>query len=249
MGIVFIFNNITVHWVRLSSVRVYNCSTSENPTDWETLRRSIEDTARSYPSANAVWYPQFMFARSRFTYKILEFVYQTLPLHLAELIKLCFYNTNKTNSMSLSRLSGRLSAMSGALEYFATREFSFPARNVRRLRARLSHPDRALYNLDPNTIEWRVALQNFVIGVRRHVLMEKDDTIPAARKRLRRMYILHRGLTILIPVLMSTYLLTRRRGEVSLLRSITKQAIWFYRNAQKPSKFLLFHGETSDLNR
>ncbi|KAL0809153.1 hypothetical protein ABMA28_011388 [Loxostege sticticalis] len=182
------------------SVRVYNCSTSENPTTWGDVRSAILEVGREYPLADAAWYPTSWFIKSRFIYTIGKLFFQTIPFYVVEYLMRIF--TRQKTRMSLIKLHGRLCAMNDVLEYFTTREWTFGTDNVRRLRARLSHADAATFNLDPTTIDWKEHHKNFVRGCQLYLSKDKPDNLPRSRKRMRRIYLIHRTVTILLPLLL-----------------------------------------------
>ncbi|KAL0858670.1 hypothetical protein ABMA27_011162 [Loxostege sticticalis] len=182
------------------SVRVYNCSTSENPTTWEDLRIAILEVGREYPLADAAWYPTSWFIKSRFIYTTGKLFFMTIPFYVIEYLMRIF--THQKNRMSLIKLHGRLCGMNDVLEYFNTREWAFGTDNVRRLRARLSHADVATFNLDPNAIDWKEHHKNFVRGCQLYLSKDKPDNLPRSRKRMRRIYLIHRTVTILLPLLL-----------------------------------------------
>ncbi|KAL0809156.1 hypothetical protein ABMA28_011390 [Loxostege sticticalis] len=182
------------------SVRVYNCSTSENPTTWKDLRAALFDVCGEYPLADAVWYPTCLFTKSRFIYETVKLLVQTIPFHVIEYMMRIF--TQQKARMSPIKLHGRLCGMNDVLEYFMTREWAFGTDNVRRLRARLSHADAATFNLDPSTIVWEEHHKNFVRGCQLYLSKDNPDNLPRSRKRMRRIYLIHRTVTILLPLLL-----------------------------------------------
>lgn len=78
----------------------------------------------------------------------------------------------------------RLSKASKAVEYFTTREWHFRNDNFVRLNKVLSPQDRKRFCFDVRTIEWSSYLENYVLGIRKHIFGEQDCTIPKARQML-----------------------------------------------------------------
>ncbi|KAH9636843.1 hypothetical protein HF086_017798 [Spodoptera exigua] len=68
------------------SVRVYNCSTCENPTTWREFETALRHHLRGHPLDNALWYPSGITVENKYTQKTLETVLQTAPLHIAEYV-------------------------------------------------------------------------------------------------------------------------------------------------------------------
>ncbi|KAJ8707608.1 hypothetical protein PYW07_011285 [Mythimna separata] len=184
---------------RPQQVRVYNCSTYENPTTWCDFKVALRKNLRGHPLDNTFWYPSGLAVENKVTQKTLETILQTAPLHIAEYItKLLGIKTR----MSLITVSQRLIAMNEVLRFFSVREWHFATDNVRKLQARLSPQDAAIYNLDPHTINWDEHYENFVIGTRRYLLQEKDQDIGEAKKHLRKMYYVHQGVLFFVVTLL-----------------------------------------------
>ncbi|KAF9799845.1 hypothetical protein SFRURICE_017079 [Spodoptera frugiperda] len=184
---------------RPESVRVYNCSTCENPTTWRQFEAALRRHLRGHPLDNAFWYPCGFTVENKLTQKTLEAVLQTAPLHVAEYISKILGIKTK---LSLITVSQRLVAMNDVLRFFSVREWHFVTDNVRKLHARLSPQDAAIYNLDPQTINWDEHYCNFVKGARKYLLQEKDQDIDEAKKHLRKMYYLHQGVLFFVVTLL-----------------------------------------------
>ncbi|XP_047038869.1 putative fatty acyl-CoA reductase CG5065 [Helicoverpa zea] len=189
---------------RLEHVRVYNCSTCENPTTWGDFEDALRKNLRGHPLDNTFWYPSGYSVENKVTQKAMETLLQTLPLHIAEYVtKLLRIKTR----MSLITVSQRLKAMNEVLRFFSVREWHFETNNVKRLQARLTPQDAAIYNLDPQTINWDDHYENFVKGTRKYLLKEKDQDIQEARKHLRKMYYVHYGFLFFVVTLICRLML------------------------------------------
>ncbi|XP_028165466.1 fatty acyl-CoA reductase 1-like [Ostrinia furnacalis] len=186
-------------------VRVYNCSTVEQPTKWSEMCAALVDGVRREPLLDLAWYPFCMFTGNRFIYEIVKFLVQTVPFHIMEYVMRIF--SHQKSRIDLIKLDSRLSGVNDVFAYFATHEWYFHTDNVRRLRARLSRADAATFNLDPRTIDWKETHRNFVRGCRVFLCKGKDEDLPEARKRLNRLYLIHRAITILLPILLLYQLL------------------------------------------
>ncbi|CAG9794360.1 unnamed protein product [Diatraea saccharalis] len=178
---------------RIPEVRVYNCSSSENPTTWSQFEDGIRRNMREHPFDNAFWWPCGSSIENWFVYKILEFLLHTMPLYIAEYVMLLLGTKSRINMITLN---SRLQGMNSVLAFFSKREWKFDTRNVQMLRRRLTPQDAAIYNLDPNTIDWNEHYKNFVKGVRKYLLKERDEDIEKAKHHMRKLYFLH--LTVLV---------------------------------------------------
>ncbi|XP_013192602.1 putative fatty acyl-CoA reductase CG5065 isoform X2 [Amyelois transitella] len=117
------------------------------------------------------------------------------------------------NGLNLIRVSTQMKNMQNAMKYFALREWRFQSDNVRRLRERMSDVDKRIYNLDPCSIVWDEHYSNYVKGVRLYLLREKELDQPAAKKRLKKLYYLHYGLSVFMPFLLFRAFVRRKHRQ------------------------------------
>ncbi|XP_072948654.1 putative fatty acyl-CoA reductase CG5065 [Epargyreus clarus] len=186
-------------------VRVYNCSTFDKPTTWLEFENQIRDKLRMHPLDRAFWYPAGAGVENRHASKLMIFLLQTVPLHMAEYVLRAL---GIKMSISLITAEQKMRAMSEVLTFFALNEWHFSTNNVAKLRARLSPQDVAIYNLDPKSIDWDDHYTNFVKGTRKYLLKEKDEDIPEAKRHLNRLYYVHNGVLLLSLVLFTRLLLS-----------------------------------------
>ncbi|CAB3252572.1 unnamed protein product [Arctia plantaginis] len=185
-------------------VRVYNCSTCENPTTWSDFKSSVRKHLHKNPLDKAFWYPCGFCVENKVALKTLEMILQTIPLHMAEYISKIIGIKSK---LSLIKVNQRLKSMNEVLRFFSTREWYFQTDNVRHLKERLSPQDSAIYNLDPHSIVWNELMENFVKGARKYLLQEKDQDIQDAKKHLQKMFYVHYGMILSVMTLTFRFLL------------------------------------------
>lgn len=201
---------------RSPEVRVYNCSSCENPTTWHAFEAAIRSNLRRHPMDGALWCPSGIIIENRYLHLVLETFLQTIPLYVAEYVMSFLGVKTRPN---LITVSSRLQAMNSVLAFFSQREWHFHTANVRALRRRLTSHDATLYNLDPHSINWDELYENFVKGSRRYLLKEKDEDIPKAKQHMRKMTILHYG-TLLVGFLLLIRLAMQNAYFYALVQGI-----------------------------
>ncbi|CAH0404528.1 unnamed protein product [Chilo suppressalis] len=209
---------------RSREVLVYNCSTGENPITWQQFADTALRALRSHPLDRAFYWPcgDLTHYRHRYLFKVFEFLLNTLPLYVAHYFKMIFGIKSKINLISVSK---QLQNINLILSLFSMNEWRFKSDNMRRLRESLSRADAQIYNLDPNTIRWDEHVKNYVKGVRKYVLKEKDEDLPKARRRLRMLHLVHQTLLVIFFFLLfrfalkSVYIYNLVRGVGRLLIS------------------------------
>ncbi|XP_041971197.1 putative fatty acyl-CoA reductase CG5065 [Aricia agestis] len=178
---------------KLPEARVYNCSTYENPTCWDQMERNLRRNFPITPLDDALWYPSAFCVSNTYSYMLLVFLLQTLPLTLAEYVTRIFGMKMKFNLVMVEQ---KIRNMTEVLSFFSMREWQFRTDNVCKLRDRLTLSDKAIYNLDPKSINWDEQYASFVLGVRKYILKEKDEKLPESRRHLNRLYYLHKCVTV-----------------------------------------------------
>lgn len=208
---------------KIPEVRVYNCSTFENPTKWLDFEKSLKKSLPDNPMDGCIWYPTGFGVETKYAYKLLEIFLQTIPLHVAEYI---IRTLGFKMKLSLITADKKIRAMNEVLAFFAIREWHFKTDNVAKLRARLTPSDSAIYNLDPKNIDWDELYINFIKGTRKYLLKEKDQDIVEAKKHTKRMYILHKSVLFFFMFLVFRLIIQNKTirevvyGTVKLLISL-----------------------------
>ena len=84
--------------------------------------------------------------------------------------------------------------------FFALRQWQFVNANFIPLLDQLSVLDRQTFNFDVREIDWQIYVEDYCMGIRRYILDEEEETIPAARTSLMKLYVVKKitqGLIIL----------------------------------------------------
>ncbi|XP_075988907.1 putative fatty acyl-CoA reductase CG5065 [Anticarsia gemmatalis] len=206
--------------------RVYNCCSNENPTTWAQFKQRMLRGVRRHPFDTPLWYPSGFFTESKTLVTLTQWLLQTAPLHTIDfLYTMCGVKPRPR----MSTVSSRLAAMSSALRYFTTHEWSFSTTHARRLRQRLAPADNNIYNLDPNTIDWDEHCVSFVKGTRKYLLLESDKDIDKAQARMKMLLFIHRTMQCMVAFFMCRLAI---RSAPAILRAIAT-LMTFRKNARK----------------
>lgn len=93
---------------------------------------------------------------------------------------------------SLVRVQKKVSTGLKVLQYYTTKIWVFKNDKLENLPQKLSPRDRERFDLTVDQINWEKYLHDMIMGVRVYLLKESPETIPQARRILRRLYILDR---------------------------------------------------------
>jgi fatty acyl-CoA reductase len=92
----------------------------------------------------------------------------------------------------------------GALNSFATQNFNFCSKNLTLLQSCLTDDtDKKELFMDIRQLDWYDYFRDYVLGARRYILKESDDTLEISRKSFRRAYYIEIGLRALMLFLAS----------------------------------------------
>ncbi|XP_065225972.1 putative fatty acyl-CoA reductase CG5065 [Planococcus citri] len=159
---------------------IYNCCTgAQNPLKWGDFISQCLVHVRRNPSERVFWYPKAHAYSNRFLYNLGCFFRHVFPAYLMDSMSLFL-----KSKIKLVPIQKRLSKASKAVEYFTTREWHFKNENFIKLNKALTPEDRKRFCFDVRTIEWSSYLENYVLGIRKHIFGESDCTIPKARQML-----------------------------------------------------------------
>lgn len=89
-------------------------------------------------------------------------------------------------SASMVRVQNKMIKSLQILEYFTTHEWTFLNKNVLHLQSKLTESDRKVFDIDVTNIKWVPYMEQYVLGVRRYILKEKDKDIPKAKLHMKR---------------------------------------------------------------
>lgn len=205
---------------RSLEVKIYNCGTSElNPITWKQYEHFIRQFLRYHPFDNCLWYPGGAMQENKYVNKIYQILFQTIPAYFVDYSA---WLLGIHNSISLIKLNKRMAAALSAIGFFTVHEWEFKTDNTQKLCAKLSPGDTKLFNLDPNTIDWKQYMYHYVRGTRKYALKEKDQDIVKAKNRLRKFWYLHYGLQALTLILFLRYLLKNSDTTRKLISGTTK---------------------------
>lgn len=84
------------------------------------------------------------------------------------------------------------------LNFYTIRQWRFVSDNAIHLLDKLSDVDRRIFYFDVREIDWRAYIRNYVLGARKYILKEPDDSVAAGQVVLARLYWLQKATHALI---------------------------------------------------
>lgn len=169
---------------RPSTVKVFNCTSCDlNKVTWSDVERTAYPIIIKNPSLKVFRYPGGSFKSSHFMNTLSIKFEHGLPAHVLDLLRWIF-----GQKMQYVSMVQRMERAAGYLQYFTTKEWIFYCRNLIQLRDSLTPKDRQIFSFDIRPVEWTPYLESYVLGVRKFILKESESSLPAARRKLWRLY-------------------------------------------------------------
>jgi len=190
----FVVNSLLVAGFKRSTIGpeamdipIYNyVSSKKNPITWKEYISKAMTFGLQTPSSQALWYYSLTCTANPFLYAILSLLLHKIPGLLADTI--LFLMGKKPQAL---RIYQKIDTLLGAISYFTLRSWNFHDNNVQLLLNETSDVDKELFQFDIKTLDWDVYAQRSVAGIRQYIFKEGPETIPAARRKMMCLYILH----------------------------------------------------------
>ncbi|XP_049883822.1 putative fatty acyl-CoA reductase CG5065 [Pectinophora gossypiella] len=168
---------------------VYNVTSgSVNPLQWGNFSRLCMKWSRENPTKYVMWYPNFTFTESRFMNTFWEVSLHFLPAFLYDMLLRA--QGRKAIMMKLARRF-KMAAATG--EYFANHEWQFGITELTALHNDASNTlDGSSFPHWPSIYDWNQYMGSYMMGIRKFILKDTAESLPAARTKLRRLYWVHK---------------------------------------------------------
>ncbi|XP_052132665.1 putative fatty acyl-CoA reductase CG5065 isoform X1 [Frankliniella occidentalis] len=180
-----------------NNVQVYNCTSGQlNPVHWHEFGRLTQNQAVDTPTKYAQWYPGFSFRTNRAVHKFCEIFFHFLPAHVVDLLIRA-----QGGKPIMVKIAQRFKAAAKTGEFFSLHEWDFESSNMKALMKDMDCvTDRETFDVDVSHMEWKPYVADYMMGIRKYVLKDGAESLPAARSKLNKLWWAHRitqGVTLL----------------------------------------------------
>lgn len=153
-----------------------------NPVIWSDYGRMTLKYARQFPSKYVLLYPNFTYRTNRLVHRFYELFFHFLPAIGYDLLL-----RHKGLKPMLFNIARRYKTAADTGEYFARHEWNFETTNVRELLAEVqAAKDGAEFRVDVRAMVWDEYIREYMLGIRKFVLKDDVETLPAARATVRK---------------------------------------------------------------
>lgn len=125
-------------------------------------------------------YPGITFRQKNLLHKIVRLFFHLFPAFVIDLVLKALQS--RKHMMAISKI---IDAGIEANAYFTTREWFFDTTNHDNLaNLVVTSSSRFDFNCDAKCYKWDTYLKSHMLGIRKHLLKDPLDTLPAAKKKL-----------------------------------------------------------------
>lgn len=196
----------TMDYLTFGTRRIYNLtSSSEYKISWSEIieiGRTVIET--KMPLNNVAWYPGGSMKTSRLLHNICFYLFHMLPaIFVDALLMLLGYKP------VLMRVQKRIIKGFEVFEYYANNQWDFVNDDSLKARSILNPRERETYKIDGQGIDYVDYFTNCVHCTRLYILKETDDTIPAAKRHMKVMWVVDKLFKLFFVVGMLYYMWTK----------------------------------------
>ncbi|XP_035773855.1 putative fatty acyl-CoA reductase CG5065 isoform X2 [Anopheles albimanus] len=167
-------------------VMYYNLtSSSDNPINWGEVLETGRKVLYENPFCFALWYPDGSIKSNYFYHWLCVIFFHYLPAYLIDFLMIVL-----RRKPFLVKVQKRISGGLTILQYYTTKQWIFQNNNFKSLYQRLSEADRKRFYCDVTEINYKTYLHDFILGARQYIVKEAPETLPKARKLLRKLYVM-----------------------------------------------------------
>lgn len=118
------------------------------------------------------------------------------------------------------------------LQYYTTKDWDFRNESFQEMSDKLNSTDQEIFDTSVSQVNWDIYISDYIRGMRTYILGESDETLPYARKVLRRLYILDWASKILFFTLTFWFLWTHLDGFVERSDNFIRSSLYNIYNEQ-----------------
>lgn len=133
---------------------------------------------------------------------------------------------------SLVNVQRKISTGLKLLQYYTTKDWDFRNERFQEMSDKLNSTDQEIFDTSVSQVNWDIYISDYIRGMRTYILGESDDTLPYARKVLRRLYILDWASKILFFTLTFWFLWTHLDGFVERSDNFIRSSLYNIYNEQ-----------------
>ncbi|XP_053961383.1 putative fatty acyl-CoA reductase CG5065 [Anastrepha ludens] len=184
---------------------------------------SIETGKRffyEFPLSYALWFPDGSIKKSYYHHLFCVILFHYLPAYIIDFLLLIV-----GRKPFMVHIQNKISTGLKLLQYYTTKDWDFRNENFQRLSDNLNQTDQELFDTSVGQVNWEQYIRGYIIGMRTYILGENEETIPKAKRVLRRLYILDRITTYTFYILVFWFLWAHLEGFLEQSDAIIRSSL------------------------
>lgn len=127
-------------------------------------------------------YPEFTYRKNLFVHKIVEIFFHFLPAFIFDIIM-----RMQGSKPIMMKIATKFQKAAIAGTFFAMKEWVFETHNLKQLMADVNAAkDGDEFNCNMEDLDWEKYVENFTLGIRKYVLKDSTESLPCARRKVKR---------------------------------------------------------------
>ncbi|EDS29031.1 fatty acyl-CoA reductase 1 [Culex quinquefasciatus] len=156
-----------------------------NPIAWGKSVQVCWEKVIQNPLCFSLWYPDGSIKSNYVHHMICAILFHYLPAYLIDFLLVVF-----RREPFLVKAQKKISQGLNMLQYYTTKQWVFKNDQMYAMYNRLSAKDQETFFLDIAHLDYSTYFLNYVLGIRQYVLKEPPETMPKAKRLLRKLYIM-----------------------------------------------------------
>ncbi|KAM3955185.1 fatty acyl-CoA reductase wat [Aphomia sociella] len=185
-----------------SNIPIYNfVSGAQNPCKWETFIEMNRKYGIDKPTCKAVWYYGLTPTSNYYMFLLYNFFLHYLPALFIDT-----YNALTGKRRVMLKLYAKVMKLANILFYFSTQHWKFNDDGVKNMWNSLTEEDKAVFPFSLGEMSWDRLCETFLVGLRVYILKDDLSTLPEARKKWNRLFILHQIVKLTVATVVFTFM-------------------------------------------
>ncbi|KAJ8916682.1 hypothetical protein NQ315_000327, partial [Exocentrus adspersus] len=169
--------------------------------NWEEIMLAGHDVINNkVPFNNILWYPGGTLTKSRLYNQINFVLFQLIPAVVVDFFLFLFSYKPILYDIQMRVHKGQV-----MFEYYTDKAWNFETKNIETIRRKLNAREKKIYEVERDVIDVKDYLAKCILSVRRNILKETDDMLPAARRNMKIMYVLDKVVKVAFLIAVAYY--------------------------------------------
>ncbi|KAI4499647.1 hypothetical protein M0802_005217 [Mischocyttarus mexicanus] len=168
----------------IEDIPIYNYAFNDYSLTYDEIKELMFKYGPLTPFRDTYWYYSLTFEKDMELYAFYIFLLHLLPGLILDLGMLCRKKQPRFFNMYI-----RLNLWMDGISYFSLKEWQFTNKRWIEVMKDLTAEDRKLFYCDMKDVDWDIYFRNYLLGVRLYVLKDPIETLPLARRDLKRYFL------------------------------------------------------------